>query len=66
MRLEIKKVPSKSHFRTWDYHFCKNGEVIAECTNLNTANYLMMLELRGGKRDANIYKNLNNHNRKKV
>jgi hypothetical protein len=50
MRLHIKKVPSKSHFRTFDYEFYRGDELIAVCTNLHTANKLMGLELKKVKR----------------
>ncbi|MFY9141502.1 hypothetical protein [Sulfuricurvum sp.] len=50
MRLHIKKVPSKSHFRNFDYEFYRGDELIAVCTNVHTANHLMMLELKKVKR----------------
>lgn len=50
MRLHIKKAPSKSHLRNFDYHFYRGKKLIAECTNLHTANHLMMLELKKVRR----------------
>ena len=47
MSTVIKKVPiNTKHFRQFAYELWSNGKLIATCTNVNTANQLMMLELK--------------------